>query len=379
MIFIAGITIALFIEILLISKKNKSKADKILIIWMFLMGIHLFLFYVSYTETIYEYPFLLGIEMPMPLLHGVLLYFYVGSVTNLLPRNKIFLTLHLLPSIATYFYLFSFFMRPATEKITVFKSNGEGYEVFMIVLSISISLSGVLYVLWSNVLLRRHKLNILNQFSDIEKVDLKWLQLLTWGMGGIWIIVIFSEGGLEIFLALIVFIFMIAFFGIRQGTIFSVINTNNEAEVEKEDLKNRGIPEVDSSKDVILKTKYAKSGLKKSVSDRLYLQLKELMITESIFQKAELSIGELANQLNVHPNYLSQVINEREEKNFYEFVNSYRVEEFKRLIAIPENQKLTLLSLAYDCGFNSKSSFNRYFKKASGQTPSQYFTSITKK
>ena len=123
MIFIAGISIAIFIELLLISKKNKSKADKILIFWMFLMTIHLFLFYLSHTEIIYEYPFLLGVEMPMPLLHGVFLYFYVGSVTNQLPKNKALLTLHFLPSLITYLYLVTFFMRPVVEKIEVFKNE----------------------------------------------------------------------------------------------------------------------------------------------------------------------------------------------------------------------------------------------------------------
>ena len=86
----------------------------------------------------------------------------------------------------------------------------------------------------------------------------------------------------------------------------------------------------------------------------------------------------MAAKLGVHPNYLSQVINQRENKNFYDFVNTYRVAEFKRLISMPRNQHLTLLSVAFDCGFNSKSSFNRYFKKATGQTPSEYFTSLTK-
>jgi len=376
MIFIAGISIAIFIEFLLLSKKNKSKADKTLVLWMFLMIIHLFLFYLSHTQIIYEYPFLLGVEMPMPLLHGVLLYFYVGSVTNQLPKNKALLSLHFLPSLATYLYLVTFFMLPAVNKIEVFKNEGVGYEVFMAILSVSISLSGVLYVLWSNVLLRRHKRNILSRFSDLEKVDLKWLQFLTWGLGGIWIIVIFSERGTEIFLALVVFIFLIGFFGIRQGAIFSITKSSAFPDPEKTEKVNIVTPMIETFEKHTPKEKYAKSGLKEADSEHLYKRLTTLMTEEFVYKNGELSIRELATTLDVHPNYLSQIINEREGKNFYDFVNGYRLEEFKKLLKQPKSKNLTLLSLAYDSGFNSKSSFNRYFKRTTGLTPSQYFASL---
>ena len=77
MFFIAGIAIAVFIEFLLIGKKNKTESDKILTAWIFLMALHLFLFYLLYSEEIYNYSYLLGVEVPIPLLHGVFLYLYV--------------------------------------------------------------------------------------------------------------------------------------------------------------------------------------------------------------------------------------------------------------------------------------------------------------
>jgi AraC-like DNA-binding protein len=58
--------------------------------------------------------------------------------------------------------------------------------------------------------------------------------------------------------------------------------------------------------------------------------------------------------------------------NFYDYINTLRIEEFKRLISIPDNQKFTFMALAYDCGFNSKSAFNRFFKKSTGLSPSAY-------
>ena len=96
----------------------------------------------------------------------------------------------------------------------------------------------------------------------------------------------------------------------------------------------------------------------------------------ALYKKPELSITEVASKLGVHPNYLSQIINQREKKNFYDFVNGFRFEEFKRLIAANKNQQYTLLALAYDCGFSSKSSFNRYFKRATGKTPSEFSSTL---
>ena len=91
----------------------------------------------------------------------------------------------------------------------------------------------------------------------------------------------------------------------------------------------------------------------------------------------ELTLTELAKALDVHPHYLSQAINTFEGKTFYDYVNTLRVEEFKRLVALPESKKYTLLALALDCGFNSKTSFNRNFKSVTGLAPSEYLKQTT--
>ena len=96
------------------------------------------------------------------------------------------------------------------------------------------------------------------------------------------------------------------------------------------------------------------------------------MLSERLYREPELTLAQLAACLDIHPNYLSQVINEREEVSFYDYVNGLRIEEFKRRAVLPENQKYTLLAVAFECGFNSKSAFNRCFKKATGLSPTEY-------
>jgi YesN/AraC family two-component response regulator len=96
------------------------------------------------------------------------------------------------------------------------------------------------------------------------------------------------------------------------------------------------------------------------------------METEKPFTYSSLKLNQLAKMIGTTPNYLSQVINEERDQNFYNFVNGYRIEEAKRMIQDPANEQVTLLSIAYDVGFNSKSAFNTAFKKYTGTTPSQF-------
>nr|WP_230688441.1 helix-turn-helix domain-containing protein [Hymenobacter jeongseonensis] len=90
-----------------------------------------------------------------------------------------------------------------------------------------------------------------------------------------------------------------------------------------------------------------------------------------------LTIHELATGLKLPPHVLSKVINEGFEKNFFDFINSYRVEEFKAVMATPRAQHYSLLGVALEVGFNSKTAFNRAFKKQTDQTPRQYFNGVS--
>lgn len=364
MIYIAGISIALFISTLLLNKKDKSKSDIILLIWMFLIASHLYLYYVKFTDSLYKMPHLLGLEIPLPLIHGVFLFYYVSSVTNQFPKKNWIALLHLLPISIGYIYLIPFFLSSSEEKVRMFKTHFEVYKGFLTFGLILIFLSGIVYVVWSSILLQEHKRNIRNQFSDIEEINLKWLNLLTYGLGAVWCVVIMTNNDSYIFLSVTIFVILIGFFGVQQKTIFNSKNEVATKSVEK------------SLKLEKKKEKYARSGLTNELGEDIYKNLILLLTEEAYYKKNNLTLNELAAQLDIHPNYLSQIINEKEQNSFYDFINAYRVQEFKRLIEISKNKQFTLLALAYDCGFNSKSSFNRHFKKLIGKTPSQYIKSL---
>jgi AraC-like DNA-binding protein len=269
--------------------------------------------------------------------------------------------LHFVPPLAVLLYLIPFFALPTAQKIYVFENRGIGYEVFNMVRDIANILSGVVYVILSSVALWKHRISIVHEYSSIEKINLQWLQYLIYWIGAIWVFVI---TGMEdfIFGAAVLFILFIGFFGIRQVGIFHSPDPVPEPKSDDDE-----IPE---------KRKYQKSGLTVDSSENLHRDLSLLMSSEKIFRESELSLSDLAKRLNTQSNYLSQVINEREGKNFYDYINSLRVAEFMRVAAGPDSRKYTLLGLAQECGFNSKSSFNRYFKKVTGKSPSEFMQTV---
>lgn len=85
-----------------------------------------------------------------------------------------------------------------------------------------------------------------------------------------------------------------------------------------------------------------------------------------------LSLRELAGQIDIHPNHLSWMLNQNLGMNFNVFINKYRIETFKSIARAQVNNKLTIEGMAYESGFNSKTVFNTYFKKETGLTPTQY-------
>lgn len=358
MIYISGISIALFISALIFNKKDKSTSDFVLLVWMLLLAAHLGLFYLNYYGDIS--PSLIGVHLPIPLLQAVLLYFYVASVSNQFPSNRGIILLHLSPAIISYLFLIPFFLLSSDQKIEIFNNEGKDYGLYYAINTIAIYMSGIVYVIWSILLLKKHEINIRKQFSDIEEINLKWLKLLIAGIGVIWLIVIFSRNGIHIFTGVAIFVILIGYFGIQQRAIF------NEGKLNY----NEGVKPMKTTQEK--KEKYASSGLTDKAAEKAYKILMEQINDKRYYKEINLSLNDLAVHLDIHPNYLSQIINDKEGKNFYDFINTLRIEEFKRLIRMPENHKYTLIALAYECGFNSKSSFNRHFKKNTGITPSEY-------
>jgi AraC-like DNA-binding protein len=126
-----------------------------------------------------------------------------------------------------------------------------------------------------------------------------------------------------------------------------------------------GVPSLSKEK------QYKKSALDDGMMLQYELSLKQFMDKSRIYLEAGVSLEVLSEKSKIPKHHLTQLLNERFEKNFYTFINEYRINEAIEKLKNPDIE-VSILSLAYDCGFNSKSSFNNYFKKVTNLTPSAY-------
>jgi len=124
-------------------------------------------------------------------------------------------------------------------------------------------------------------------------------------------------------------------------------------------------------------SKYQKSSLSEEEKEMILKKISKEMEANRYFTNNLASLSGLAKQVNESSHHVSQVINEKLNKNFFDLLAAYRVEYAKKLISDDKEMKLTVEELAEQVGYNSKSSFNIAFKKYTSQTPSEYRKSLT--
>ena len=123
-------------------------------------------------------------------------------------------------------------------------------------------------------------------------------------------------------------------------------------------------------KELVDVPKYKDSSLTLNMSLEYKDNLLNYMKTKKPYQNSELKLQELADAIDINPRHLSQLINEQFHLNFFDFINEYRIDEAK--LKLKESKQSTILEIAYEVGFNNKTSFNNYFKKLMKMTPTQY-------
>lgn len=364
---------AFFLAFLIGFKARKSKSDKILIAYfsLFALTILLAALEVYNRKNNYPYPSLINTSAPTIFLHGPMLWFYIKSLTSQHFKLKAVYLLHFVPFLlAIGFFSVGVYSLPAEERILMEQTEAFKQDWLFPVMVGAIALFTQGYFFWGILLIRSHKKNLKTYFSKIEEKDLHWLNILLIScilayasISGLYILDIFLKFLTYNTLQLIGYsiaslqVLVLGFFGLRQGNIF--IETLIPIDIEKAS----GIS-------------FNETNIHKE--DEAFIhKLLEYMKEKQPHLNPELNLSTLSEELKVTPDYLSNILNGRLNMNFFDFVNHHRIEAFKKCLCLPENKNYTLISLAYDCGFNSKATFNRVFKKTTGLTPGEYYRQVS--
>ena len=129
---------------------------------------------------------------------------------------------------------------------------------------------------------------------------------------------------------------------------------------------------------VQVERKYRNFNMSDDECRQLLKNVEEVMRKSKAYTDPDLKLAGLASLVNTTSPALSYMFNQYLNTNYYDYINNYRIEEFKRLVSEPESEKYTLSALAAKCGFSSRASFFRYFKRATSISPSEYVKSIGK-
>jgi AraC-like DNA-binding protein len=300
----------------------------------------------------------MGIEGIITTLHPAFLYLYIKAVTGQ-PLNKrhIFTSFWPVPLVSLGFL--PYFLISREEKMLVLEGKlfpQSLYPGFVI-----IALIIVFYFYKCFIALREHKNKYLHIFSYRDNIDLLWLRRILFASLGLFISSFFVGGFLVYFqfsiastdfiyyATMVGFIFAMGYWGYQQGTIFNIHQPQ--------------VPQIE---------KQGKESNIEKLYEKEVAQLKRVMETEKPYLDPKLTIHQLANQMNLQPHVLSKAIHKHFKKNFFEFINDYRIHHFKKLVNNTKYKGYTILGVALESGFNSKSAFNRIFKEQTGQTPGEF-------
>jgi AraC-like DNA-binding protein len=355
-IYLLAAVQALFLVSLLLNKNTKSNADYVLATWLSAIAVHTLIYFLYFQFQLWS-PLVINLNAIFPYLQGPFLLAYVAALVGARERFSGLDYLHFLPAVGFFVFMVlsqgigtvSVSNAGPSRYVSIFEMRGFWTALLLI--------SVPAYIAWSLVLMRKAS-RVLDQQAMSNRF--RWIWFFIIGLGVIWILSISSffmtrsEGHDApphlVFWAVTLFVYGLGYLGLTRTSVFS--------EPELALLKQQ------------LQPKYRKSGLKADEAQDAHRKLIAYVEREQAYLDGELSLKSLARALALSTNHLSQVINEFEQCNFYDFINRRRVEAACR--QLDQTPGANLLELAMAVGFNSKSSFNRAFLKFAGKTPSEY-------
>lgn len=234
--------------------------------------------------------------------------------------------------------------------------------------------------LWFLQRLKDYRQKIADEYSFIETIRLKWLEIFIWVYivnnllvlflslaFSFWQIGSFQTLLLTVYSSIVISLFYLCYNGIQQYSLVEYERTIALSKGGEYIIDSK--PKVDED-DAL--GKYQSSSLTDSDMEQLYLEIQSLFREKFLYKESELKVQDIAVALGVTTHKISQTLNMKAKKSFYDYVNDYRVLHLKELLLDPNQKRYTILALAMDSGFNSKASLNRVFKQHTGLSPKAF-------
>ncbi len=316
---------------------------------------------------------------------GPIIYFYVSSLLQVDFRVAGKKWLHLLPGTLYLLYSLGLFV------IDIFlldeyyfyadgrdKDLAPWYQITgLAIMSYYLAMSLQVY--------RQYYRRIFDELSYADSVLFKWVRQFLMALLFIILLrlsflVLFPEWGSfgqkwYYYVGFAALAYFIAFRGYRHAIISAHLFASSELKLDPVVVPDEGLPVSDTPSS---KEQMSEQAIVEEVDPEALAKLQSLMEKERYYEEPALTLTQLAQRMDTHPKALSALINQGFGVNFNDFVNRYRVEAFQARVRAGQDAHLTLLGIALACGFNSKSTFNRVFKRHTGMRPAEFLATHKK-
>ncbi|MBN2078056.1 MAG: helix-turn-helix transcriptional regulator [Spirochaetes bacterium] len=350
----------LFVGVVLLKNRNNRLPNRILAAIILLYSVNMVFWFFHHMNNQAATRVMAYVSLSLFPVFGPLIYFYVLSMTRTMTGLSWKNLLHFIPVLpfSIVSLQFDFTVNPSgVSEIDIHQLNMVA-PVVVIVIVIQL-----LYIFWSFFCLGRHGRRLMEVYSDIAGLKLTFVYLL--------LVACMTIG----FLAILLFLLLV--YNLMETTIghiirlaFYIVYLTSTSSAAFFTIRHPKIFSADD--DVKLKKSYETLNVDQSQLDAYRRKIIRCMEQDRPYLDDALTLKDFSERVGIPYHHVSMTLNTCLKQNFYTFINQYRCEEVKRLLSDPDYNDTTLLRIAFDSGFNSKTVFNTMFKKYTGLTPSQY-------
>jgi AraC-like DNA-binding protein len=351
-------------------RQRKSHADRWLAVLLILLCLSLITPFIGFASVYNRYQWLTFFPFNIAYSLGVCVYFYVLSLTN--SERKFTFQDLLLFVPALIYVVFRLILFAQNLEFKDWFDDNYYVPFFSPLIVVSEFLWNLIFLLLALKHYRKYRAWLDENFSDTERIKFNWLRNFLYVFTFVFIlgsIFDFTNNFVSNLSYIQYFYFQIV---LALATYYlAIAGYLRSAEIE---------PNFEPANEIISKVSSENSVAKPLIAndelERLKMNLQNLMTNEKPYLEPQLTLADLSQRVGLNTTFLSYVINQGFGKNFNDFINDYRVAAVKEKLESGAAKNLNLLGIAFECGFNSKATFNRTFKKIAGVSPKEYQTQI---